>query len=255
MKHIAIIGAGPAGLMAAEAALAQGARVDIYDAMPSAGRKFLMAGRGGGGNNLCSTVFDDAAAARWCERRSVARLTRIELSANRLGDEGLAFHGELGLRATQAPLTQRQTHDDLTAWFDGAATLPGRLRIGLAHGSVQGILSDDVDSPNPIAPDRASSASLDYLALGDWHGCRRIDDRTWYSGTPEPDRFKANEPGHALLVELPHPGAIPTVTRLATARFTWTAWEARLEVASDIDVVSARLADAGSMVDAVSRKS
>jgi len=47
MKHIAIIGAGPAGLMAAEAALAEGARVDIYDAMPSAGRKFLMAGKSG----------------------------------------------------------------------------------------------------------------------------------------------------------------------------------------------------------------
>jgi uncharacterized flavoprotein (TIGR03862 family) len=43
---VAIIGAGPAGLMAAEV-LAQGARVRIYDAMPSAGRKFLMAGRGG----------------------------------------------------------------------------------------------------------------------------------------------------------------------------------------------------------------
>lgn len=47
MKSIAIIGAGPAGLMAAEAALDAGARVDIYDAMPSAGRKFLMAGKSG----------------------------------------------------------------------------------------------------------------------------------------------------------------------------------------------------------------
>ena len=47
MKHVSIIGAGPAGLMAAEAALAGGARVDIYDAMPSAGRKFLMAGKSG----------------------------------------------------------------------------------------------------------------------------------------------------------------------------------------------------------------
>ncbi|MEX1252377.1 MAG: TIGR03862 family flavoprotein, partial [Hyphomonas sp.] len=47
MKQVAIIGAGPAGLMAAEAALAGGARVDIYDAMPSAGRKFLMAGKSG----------------------------------------------------------------------------------------------------------------------------------------------------------------------------------------------------------------
>src|SRR5438034_10816491 len=45
--RVAVIGAGPAGLMAAEA-MAQGdAKVTVYDAMPSAGRKFLMAGRGG----------------------------------------------------------------------------------------------------------------------------------------------------------------------------------------------------------------
>jgi uncharacterized flavoprotein (TIGR03862 family) len=44
---IAVIGAGPAGLMAAEVLAEGGARVTVYDAMPSAGRKFLMAGRGG----------------------------------------------------------------------------------------------------------------------------------------------------------------------------------------------------------------
>jgi uncharacterized flavoprotein (TIGR03862 family) len=44
---VAIIGAGPAGLMAAEVLAQGGARVTVYDAMPSAGRKFLMAGRGG----------------------------------------------------------------------------------------------------------------------------------------------------------------------------------------------------------------
>jgi uncharacterized flavoprotein (TIGR03862 family) len=43
----AVIGAGPAGLMAAEVLAQGGARVTVYDAMPSAGRKFLMAGRGG----------------------------------------------------------------------------------------------------------------------------------------------------------------------------------------------------------------
>ncbi|WP_082069951.1 TIGR03862 family flavoprotein [Bradyrhizobium sp. LTSP885] len=46
-KHAAIIGAGPAGLMAAEVLAQGGASVTVYDAMPSAGRKFLMAGRGG----------------------------------------------------------------------------------------------------------------------------------------------------------------------------------------------------------------
>src|SRR5258707_6994143 len=46
-KSVAIIGAGPAGLMAAEVLAQGGADVTVYDAMPSAGRKFLMAGRGG----------------------------------------------------------------------------------------------------------------------------------------------------------------------------------------------------------------
>ncbi|MCA6119661.1 TIGR03862 family flavoprotein [Bradyrhizobium sp. WSM 1738] len=46
-QHVAIIGAGPAGLMAAEVLAQGGAAVTVYDAMPSAGRKFLMAGRGG----------------------------------------------------------------------------------------------------------------------------------------------------------------------------------------------------------------
>lgn len=45
--HIAIVGGGPAGLMAAEVAVQGGAQVDLYDAMPSVGRKFLLAGKGG----------------------------------------------------------------------------------------------------------------------------------------------------------------------------------------------------------------
>src|SRR6202163_2934240 len=45
--QVAIIGAGPAGLMAAEMLAGGGVGVTVYDAMPSAGRKFLMAGRGG----------------------------------------------------------------------------------------------------------------------------------------------------------------------------------------------------------------
>ncbi len=43
----AVIGGGPAGLMAAESLLAAGIGVDLYDAMPSVGRKFLLAGKGG----------------------------------------------------------------------------------------------------------------------------------------------------------------------------------------------------------------
>ena len=47
MSHIAVIGGGPAGLRAAEIAAAGGARVTMFDAKPSVGRKFLVAGRGG----------------------------------------------------------------------------------------------------------------------------------------------------------------------------------------------------------------
>lgn len=44
---VAIVGAGPAGLMAAQAAVDQGLQVQVFDGMPSAGRKFLLAGVGG----------------------------------------------------------------------------------------------------------------------------------------------------------------------------------------------------------------
>ena len=45
--RVAVIGGGPAGLMAAEALVARGVAVEVFDAMPSAGRKFLLAGKGG----------------------------------------------------------------------------------------------------------------------------------------------------------------------------------------------------------------
>ena len=147
----------------------------------------------------------------------------------------------LNFVALCAPLTQRHTYNDLTEPFDDLQTQPGLLRIGLAHGSIQGILADDIDSANPISPERASRARLDYLALGDWHGCKQIDNRTWYSGTPEQDRFKGNDPGFALLVQIDGPGAEPLVTRLATGKFVWQEWEHQLSVPSDADELIEKL--------------
>ena len=148
---------------------------------------------------------------------------------------------DLGFAALCAPLTQRHTYNDLTEPFDNWETTPGLLRIGLAHGSVQGILADDIDSANPISPDRVRLARLDYLALGDWHGCKRIDTRTWYSGTPEQDRFKGNEPGFVLLVDIAATGVEPNVKQLATGRFSWQQWEHHFDVASDLDALLGRL--------------
>ncbi len=65
---IAIIGGGPAGLMAAESASAAGAEVDLYDAMASVGRKFLLAGKGG--LNLTHSEPAEKFLARYGARRA-----------------------------------------------------------------------------------------------------------------------------------------------------------------------------------------
>lgn len=65
----AVIGAGPAGLMAAEALAARGHTVHVYDGMPSAGRKFLLAGKGG--LNLTHAEPFDAFVARYGPRAGV----------------------------------------------------------------------------------------------------------------------------------------------------------------------------------------
>lgn len=141
-----------------------------------------------------------------------------------------------------APLTQRHTYVDLTDWFDQHETPEGWLRIGVAHGAVQGVLAEDIASANPIAPDRAVRARLDYLALGDWHGTKCIDARTWYSGTPEPDRFKSNNAGQALLVEIDAPGAVPRVQAVRTAQYLWQQRAQHLSVGSDLEALIATLA-------------
>lgn len=68
MNHtIAVIGGGPAGLMAAEVLASGGVQVDLYDSMPSVGRKFLLAGKGG--MNLTHAEPAPAFQARYGARR------------------------------------------------------------------------------------------------------------------------------------------------------------------------------------------
>ncbi|KQQ85822.1 DNA repair exonuclease [Aureimonas sp. Leaf324] len=122
-----------------------------------------------------------------------------------------------------APLVRHREGADLTEWYDMAETSSHVIRVGLAHGAVANRLPAAAESGNPIADDRADRARLDYLALGDWHGFLEIAPRTFYSGTPEADRYPANEPGFVALVEIDAPGAEPRVETLRTARFDWRA--------------------------------
>ena len=183
----------------------------------------------------------DAALAEsvWTRAR---RLNAIPPNVHALLAPEVRVFTDAGFAVLPAPLTQRQTYQDLTDWFDGAETPAGLLRIGLAHGSVSGQLPESADSPNPIAPTRVQSARLDYLALGDWHGCKQIDSRTWYSGTPEQDRFKDNNAGHVLIVDIAAPGAEPAVTLRPVGQHQWIKREATLTVASDLDNLLAELA-------------
>ena len=64
--HVAVIGAGPAGLMAAEVLSQAGVKVDLYDSMPSVGRKFLLAGVGG--MNITHSEPYPAFLSRYAER-------------------------------------------------------------------------------------------------------------------------------------------------------------------------------------------
>lgn len=70
-KRVAIIGGGPAGLMAAEVISGSGIQVYVYDAMPSPGRKFLLAGIGG--MNITHSEPFDAFVARYRERETRMR--------------------------------------------------------------------------------------------------------------------------------------------------------------------------------------
>ena len=89
--QVTVIGGGPAGLMAAETLVQAGVPVDLYDAMPSVGRKFLLAGKGG--LNLTHSEPADPFASRYATRRA-----DIEPMLDRFGPDALrAWATTLGI--------------------------------------------------------------------------------------------------------------------------------------------------------------
>lgn len=93
---VAVIGAGPAGLMAAEALAAAGVTVQVFDAMPSVGRKFLLAGVGG--MNITHSEPYPAFVGRYAERQDeiAALLSGFDAEALREWIHGLGIETFIG---------------------------------------------------------------------------------------------------------------------------------------------------------------
>lgn len=150
-----------------------------------------------------------------------------------------------GFAVLPAPLQYRRTLQDPTAYMDEADVPDGIIRIGLAHGTVTGFGSDDKDVPNYINPDRPQSAGLAYLALGDWHGQKKINNRIWYSGTHETDAFDVDGGGQALLVEIENAAALPVVSPVDTGHYRWKTFRKQINSREDIDALATTLRGSG----------
>src|SRR5258708_1398780 len=114
--RVAVIGGGPAGLMAAQALASGGVEVDLYDAMPSVGRKFLMAGKGG--MNLTHSEPAALFAAPYPERRPPIEplLRRFHPAALRPSVPGLGVETFVGRSGRVFP-TDMKAAPMLRAWL------------------------------------------------------------------------------------------------------------------------------------------
>ncbi len=128
------------------------------------------------------------------------------------------------------PLLRQHETADLTAWLRAVdfSNLPAnKPRIIIAHGTIQGFTGNDADEEHTIANminlSNIPDVDYDYIALGDWHGTKKVGAKAWYSGTPEIDRFIKgvdNKPGHVLLVEAER-NVEPSVNQIRTTKVEW----------------------------------
>ena len=170
-----MIGGGPAGLMAAEVLAAAGVPVDVYDAMPSVGRKFLLAGRGG--MNITHSEPYEAFVARYGERAAALRpmLDAFKPNDLRAWVHGLGIDTFVGTSGRVFP-TEMKAAPMLRAWLH-------RLRESGVHfhqrhrwvgWSQDGALR--FDSPDG---ERTARHSAVLLALGGASWARLGSDGAW----------------------------------------------------------------------------
>jgi hypothetical protein len=104
-----------------------------------------------------------------------------------------------------------------------------------------------MDEPDyPIPRDAVSRTGLDYLAIGHWHSFVTYSEpdgavRMAYSGTHETTRFGERDSGNALLVDIPEPGARPTVIPFRTGGLSWKIEEDDLRAPGDLVRIQERI--------------
>ena len=146
------------------------------------------------------------------------------------------------------PLLRRAENADTTAWLrePEAFAENGLPRIVLAHGSILDFSrgsddpEDEAGATNHLALDRLPMDEIDYIALGDWHGTKRVDAKTWYAGTPEYDRFPKGDgytAGQVLIVEVGR-NREPEVTVHPTGQLSWLAHEWEFHDDTDLERLS-----------------
>ena len=172
---IAIVGGGPAGLMAAESASAAGAEVDLYDAMASVGRKFLLAGKGG--LNLTHSEPSEKFLSRYGTRRAqiAPLLATFGPDALRTWAHGLGIDTFVGSSGRVFPADLKAA-PLLRSWLRRLrkAGVRFHVRHRWTGWSGQGILSF-------ITPDgnRAVAADATVLALGGGSWPKLGSDASW----------------------------------------------------------------------------
>ena len=143
------------------------------------------------------------------------------------------------------PIKEKFSKENPTAWIP-RETGEDKIRIGLAHGTVEGIQQDEVAFPIP--KDAASKLGLDYLALGHWHSTAIYEDkegvpRMAYSGTHETTKFGERDSGNVLLVEIAEKGATPVITQVRISELFWRTVEYEIKTPGYLPELRGRIED------------
>ncbi|NPC54421.1 TIGR03862 family flavoprotein [Caenimonas soli] len=172
---LAVVGAGPAGLMAAEVLSQAGLQVEVFDAMPSVGRKFLLAGKGG--LNLTHSEPFEPFASRYGARRAQIEPLLEQFGAQALRDwaQGLGIATFVGTSGRVFP-SEMKAAPLLRAWLQRlrGAGVQFHMRHRFTGWTEDGALQFEAPQGERIVRPEATM-----LALGGASWARLGSDGAW----------------------------------------------------------------------------